>query len=163
MLEVSERTIELTLPVAMAPAAANESLLRVMHALIKPDGSAERLTLSVQLADLHVRVGGEVTMPTEVRVVDRPTRWEFGLSIRAASNEGIFPKFDGTLSLTPVGKHAAELWLQGRYAPPFGAIGALLDRTVLRHAAERSLTSFLRRIADDVIADAKEHYDLRIL
>ena len=163
MFEVSERTIELTLPIAMAPAAANESLMRVMHALSKPDGSPEGLALSLQLTDLHVRVAGEVVMPTQVRVVDRPARWEFGLSIRAASNEGIFPKFEGTLSLTPVGKHAVELWLQGHYAPPFGAIGALLDRTVLRHAAERSLTSFLRRIADDVIADAKEHYDLRIL
>lgn len=157
------RTIELYEPIAIAPIAANESLMRVMHALGTATSSPHRLTLAVQLADLHVRVGGEVSMPTALHVVDRPSRFEFGLSIRAASNEGIFPTFDGTLSLSPVGRNAVELWLQGSYAPPFGAIGELLDRTVLRHAAERSLTSFLRRIADDLVADAKVHYGLRIL
>jgi hypothetical protein len=169
---MSARAIELHVPIAMAPVAANESLVRVMDALAKPSAPPDRLmphalpnrlTLAVQLADLHVGVVGEVSVPTEVHVVDRPVRWEFGLSMRAASNDGIFPSFEGTVSLSPVGRHAVELWLQGSYAPPFGAIGALLDRTVLRHAAERSLTSFLQRIADDMIADAKVHYDLRIL
>ncbi len=156
-------TIELYLPLAMAPVAADESLVRVMHALATSGASTDRLTLAAQLADLHVGVVGEVKIPTEVYIADRAVRWEFGLSIRAASNEGIFPTFEGTLSLTPVGGKAAELWLQGSYEPPFGAIGEVLDRTVLRHAAERSLLSFMQRIVDDVVADAKVHYDLRIL
>ncbi len=147
----------------MAPAAANESLMRVMRAFGKSTAAPDRLTLDVQLADLHVCVAGEIRVPTDVSVAERPVRREFGLSIRATSNQGIFPRFEGTLSLNPVGQHASELWLQGRYEPPFGLIGVALDRTVLRHAAQRSLTSFLQRIADDVIADAKVHYDLRHL
>jgi len=158
-----EHAIELHLPIAMAPTAANESLVRVMRALAKPSASPDLLTLSLQLTDLHVGIAGEVRMPAQIDIVDRPVRWEFGLSIRAASNDGIFPTFEGTLSLSPVGRNAVELWLQGAYTPPFGAVGTVLDRTVLRHAARRSLESFLQHIADDVIADAKEHYGLRIL
>ena len=60
-----------------------------------------------------------------------------------------FHTFEGTLSITPVATHS-ELWLQGTYDPPFGFFGALLDRTVLRHAARRSLQAFLQRIADDI-------------
>ena len=78
---------------------------------------------------------------------DHPVRWEYALAVRSASDEGFFPTFAGTLSITPVGG-TSELWLQGAYKPPFGAIGALLDRTVLRHAAQRSLQSFLLRLAN---------------
>ncbi|HTU68923.1 MAG TPA: hypothetical protein VMF11_01265 [Candidatus Baltobacteraceae bacterium] len=156
------RRIELTLPVAMAPPAARESLARVMQALAKAGTSPDRFALAVQLTDLHAGVAGEVRIPAELRVAERPVHWEYGLSIHAASGERIFPAFEGALSLTPVG-NAAELWLQGFYTPPFGIIGALLDRTVFRNVARRSLDSFLKGIAGEIAADAKEHYSLRIL
>ncbi|MGC2243239.1 MAG: hypothetical protein WBA06_06390 [Candidatus Aquilonibacter sp.] len=141
-------TIELYVPMALASNAARESLLRVMHAL--GDGSSpDRSTLSVYLRDLHASVHGEISIPVTVDVVDRPVRWEYAITIRATSDTAFFPRFEGTLSITPVGSQS-ELWLQGSYEPPFGPIGALLDRTVLRHAAERSLRSFLQRIADDI-------------
>ncbi|MGC2131587.1 MAG: SRPBCC family protein [Candidatus Aquilonibacter sp.] len=140
---------ELGVPVALASGAARDALLRVMHSMGKGTATPDQLELSVYLRDLHAGVRGEIRIPVTLDVVDRPARFEYAIAIRAASDEGFFPHFEGTLSVTPVGTQS-ELWLQGTYDPPFGPIGALLDRTVLRHAAKRSLESFLQRIADDV-------------
>jgi hypothetical protein len=138
----------------LAPNAARESMLRVMHALGEATASSDQLTLAVYLTDLHAAVRGEIRIPVTIDVVDRPVRWEYAVKIRAASDARFFPRFEGTLSITPVGTQS-ELWLQGTYEPPFGPLGALLDRTVLSHAAKRSLNSFLRRIADDIAGDER--------
>lgn len=148
------RSIELGVPLTLAPAAARESLLRVMHALAEETATPDGATLAVYLRDLHVAVRGEIRIPVAIEVVDRPPRWEYAIKIRAASDRGFFPQFDGTLSVSPIASHS-ELWLQGTYVPPFGAIGALLDRTLLRGAALRSLRSFLQRIADDVASNER--------
>jgi len=158
------RPIELHAALPLASAAARESLLRVMRG-ISSTSSTDRLALAVYLGDLHVAVQGEIRVPVEVSVDDRPVRWEYAIAIRAASDEGFFPTFAGTLSITPVGTQS-ELWLQGSYQAPFGMIGALLDRTVLRHAAHRSLQSFLQRVADDTVAgeratEARHAQDVR--
>jgi hypothetical protein len=146
---VPRRPIELYVPMTLASNAARESLLRVMHALGDGTASPDRLMLAVYLSDLHASVHGEISIPVTVDVVDRPVRFEYAIKIRATSEVAFFPRFEGTLSITPLGSQS-ELWLQGSYEPPFGPIGALLDRTVLRHAAQRSLRSFLQRIADDI-------------
>ncbi len=148
------RSIELRAPVALAAGAARDALLRVMHAIGQGTATPDQLNLSVYLRDLHADVRGEVRIPVTVDVVDRPARFEYAITIHAASDEGFFPRFEGTLSITPVGTQS-ELWLQGTYDPPFGLVGAVLDRTVLRHAAKRSLQSFLQRIADDVASDER--------
>jgi len=151
---VPGRPIELYVPMTLAPNAARESMLRVMHALGEATASSDQLTLAVYLTDLHAAVRGEIRIPVTIDVVDRPVRWEYAVKIRAASDARFFPRFEGTLSITPVGTQS-ELWLQGTYEPPFGPLGALLDRTVLSHAAKRSLNSFLRRIADDIAGDER--------
>lgn len=151
---MARRSIELYVPIALASGAARDALLRVMHALGEGTAAPDRLAVSVYLRDLHAAVRGEIRIPVTVDVVDRPVRWEYAINIRAAADEGFFPRFEGTLSITPVGSQS-ELWLQGTYEPPFGPIGAVLDRTVLRHAAKRSLQSFLQRIADDIASDER--------
>lgn len=151
---MASRPIEIYVPLILASAAARESLLRVMHALGDGTAVSDRQTLAVYLSDLHAAVRGEIRIPVTIDVVDRPVRWEYAINIRAASNTGFFPRFEGTLSITPVGSQS-ELWLQGTYQPPFGPIGVVLDRTVLRHAAKRSLHSFLQRIANDIVSDER--------
>jgi len=153
-----QKTIELYVPLALNAQSARAALERAMRQIGERSGSSDRLALAIHLQDLHVDVRGEVRVPVEMEVEDRPIRWEYALAVRAASDEGFFPTFAGTLSITPVGG-ASELWLQGAYKPPFGAIGALLDRTVLRHAAQRSLQSFLLRLAN-FITDAVDRQDV---
>ncbi len=150
---MAARPIELHLELPLAFAAARDSLQRVVHELVQ--GAPERNTLSVYLSDLHVAVRGEIRVPVAMEVSDHPGRFECALSIRAASNAGYFPTFEGTLSVTPVGTQS-ELWLQGTYQPPFGFVGDVLDRTLLRNAARRSLQAFLQRIAEDITGSERE-------
>ncbi|HTZ55489.1 MAG TPA: hypothetical protein VMB20_10545 [Candidatus Acidoferrum sp.] len=149
------RPVELQVQLPLAFSAARESFTRVVRELGEANGSPERHTLAVYLRDLHVGVRGEIRVPIAVEIAEHATRFESAISIRAASDKGYFPTFEGTLSISPVATHS-ELWLQGTYQPPLGIVGALLDRTLLRNAAHRSLQAFLARIADDITGDERE-------
>ncbi|MGC8484859.1 MAG: hypothetical protein ACP5O6_04405, partial [Candidatus Baltobacteraceae bacterium] len=50
----------------------------------------------------------------------------------------------------------SELWLQGEYHAPFGALGERFDATVLHGAAERSLRDLLERIATRLVTTIRE-------
>jgi hypothetical protein len=151
---MAARPAELHVQLPLPFTAARESLQRVVQELGQP-GVSERHSLAVYLSDVHVAVRGEIRVPVTMEVADHPARFESAISIRAASNEGYFPTFEGTLSVTPVGTQS-ELWLQGSYTPPFGFVGALLDHTVMHNAAHRSLQAFLQRIAEDMTSDQRE-------
>ncbi len=153
------RTIELREPIAMAPAAARESLGRVIHALAS-DADAHP-ALEVSLSDLHASSAGSVQVPIAIDIQDHARKSEYVLGLRAMS-QGFFPAFEGTLSLNALGKDS-ELWLQGKYRPPLGIVGTLLDSTLLRGVAKRSLQRMLQQISDGISRDAREHYGLRNL
>ena len=150
---MATRSIELHVEVPLAFGAARESLQRVVSEL--GQGAPGRNSLAVYLRDLHIAVRGEIRVPVAMEITDHPARFECAISIRAASNEGYFPRFEGTLSITPVATQS-EVWLQGAYVPPWGFVGDVLDRTVLRNAARRSLQAFLQRIAEDITGDERE-------
>ncbi|MGB6985973.1 MAG: hypothetical protein WBD74_08400 [Candidatus Aquilonibacter sp.] len=151
-------SIELHESIAVAPAAARESLGRVLHALASANAGP---TLDVSLRELHTPSAGSVEIPVAIGVQDHAAKLQYTLDLRATS-KGLFPTFEGMLSLNPLGK-SCELWLQGIYQPPFGIIGTLLDQTLLRGVAKRSLQRMLARISDDIFRDAREHYGLRNL
>jgi hypothetical protein len=129
-------------------------MIRVLRSMSDEIEGKERLSLTLFLRDLHVGIIGEVAIPVELAVENRIGRWECGIEIHAVSDEGIFPTFNGNLSISPVGAHC-ELWLIGEYRPPFGPVGEVVDDTVLRHAAQRSLQAFLSRIAMEILDDVR--------
>ena len=77
------------------------------------------------------------------------------LKIAATDGAELFPTFDGTISVSPVGTAACELWLQGRYDVPLGAIGAAIDATLFKGAAKRSLNSQLEFLAKTIGENVK--------
>jgi hypothetical protein len=74
-------------------------------------------------------------------VVSLPVRW------KATWPSAAYPCFDGELELTRLADGSAELWLLGRYRPPLGTIGRLLDRAVLHPLASDSVRQMLGTIA----------------
>lgn len=152
---MAARAIELHVQLPLAFSAARESFQRVVRELGETTGSPGQHTLAVYLRDAHVAVRGEIRVPVTMEIAEHRSRFECAISIRAASDEGYFPTFEGTLSINPLGTQS-ELWLQGTYQPPLGIVGALLDRMLLRNAARRSLQTFLQRIADDIAGDERE-------
>ncbi len=70
-----------------------------------------------------------------------PMVWE------AAGPLGLFPRFEGELILAAVDQERCELSLSGRYRPPPGKAGQVLDGTLLAPAARATLRALLRRVA----------------
>jgi len=154
---MSTRTIEACVPIRMSAALTHESLRRVIAAL-----QERSPVLAVKLHDLHIADEGEVQVPIVLESALHPERGVLTITIRAKANDTLFPTFSGDFSVVSEGREC-ELWLNGTYEPPFGRIGAVLDRNLLHYAAQRSLQAFLHRVSDEIDDDARMHYGRRNL
>ena len=67
-------------------------------------------------------------------------RWE------AALFDSLFPVLDGTLIISPLGKHRCRVAIEASYRPPLEGIGALLDRALLHRVAQSTVHEFLRQL-----------------
>jgi Rrf2 family protein len=70
-----------------------------------------------------------------------PVSWE------ATGPSGLFPRFKGELHVSAVDPDRTELSLSGRYRPPLGRAGHVLDEAVLARVAHATMRSLLRRMA----------------
>jgi hypothetical protein len=102
------------------------------------DGSSPGPLRKATLIDLGValRSGEEVTVE---------------IAWRSANFAPLFPVFAGLLSVS-----ASEIVLDGRYAPPLGALGLLIDQALLRFVARRTAGALLERLAREFEAPAVE-------
>jgi hypothetical protein len=149
-----EITIEATAPSPQAVVAPR--LLAVLS------GYAARtdvtLTLDLGIADAAMSV------PVTVSLGDAGT-WTptvVPLALRATQRAGWFPTFHGEISSEAGGPLESTLRMSGTYEAPLGKLGAIADRTVLAHAAEKSLRSFLARLRTDVLEEIRRsELDLR--
>ncbi|MGD0068952.1 MAG: hypothetical protein ABSB76_36665 [Streptosporangiaceae bacterium] len=147
---------EITVPAGFEAAAAR--LLHVVnHGMLRNASSAayeEGLTAAVRVGPFGEMRGisklVRVQFLTPVRrgvTVTIPMRWE------AAGPAGdLFPVLDADLILTPAGDDQVQLGLSGSYRPPFGKVGAALDRAVLRRVGTATIRSLLDQTAE-AIAD----------
>jgi hypothetical protein len=99
--------------------------------------------LQVNLAGAHFDRTAAVGFASVVEEDDGtrvlPRWWE------AAEQPWLFPTFDGGLEVRP-DDGGTQLRLEGRYRPPLGAAGALVNRAVLNRAATASLEALLDRL-----------------
>lgn len=149
-------TLTRTLPVAYDDAleviaADPPRLLRDATDRLTADGDAVVRTLTCEVAGFHlardVVVEVEPMIPAQVLRATVPLRW------RAASGAGWFPTVTATLDVaaTPGDPTATTLVLHADHRPPFGAAGALLDRTLARHLSATVLAGLLDAIAARVV------------
>jgi hypothetical protein len=106
--------------------------------------------------DLRI-AGAAMSVPVIVETAgaDRRTPAELPLVLRGAHHASWFPTFHGQVRSEAVGPLESILRLEGTYDTPLGAIGDFADSTVLGHAAERSLRSFLDRLRSDVVDEIR--------
>ena len=105
------------------------------------------LTLDVGIA------GATMNVPVTVDLGDSKgsTPNAVLIALRATHHTALFPTFHGAVRSEAVGTLESILRLDGTYETPLGMFGHVADRTVLGHAAERSLRSFLERLRADVV------------
>jgi hypothetical protein len=108
-------------------------------ARVGPLGPAPGLSrlVEVQFRDLVTR--GQSAVLT--------LRWE-----AAGPGGGLFPVLDADITLSPYGEEGTLLALEGAYRPPLGAVGAALDRALLRRVAVATVRRFMDRLGE-AIAD----------
>lgn len=120
-------------PVADAPADVDgRRRIRAVLALPITDGSGSHPIHKSALIDV-----GPATI--EGDVVIQEIGWQ------SDSMAPLFPVFAGQLRVTTTG-----LALNGRYAPPFGRIGLLVDEHVLHFVARRTAQALLDRLASSL-------------
>jgi len=123
----------LALPGPQALAAMTEVMRDVQLHQPRYDRIADALGLSVAIA-----------------ANAKPYRYECDVEIAARAVPRFFPRFVGTVSISPLQESGSELWLQGSYKAPFGSIGALVDATLLRGVARKSLEEFIAWLASEI-------------
>jgi hypothetical protein len=70
----------------------------------------------------------------------------------------LFPRLETDLEIAPLGAAITQITLRGRYEPPLGRPGRLLDEALLHRVAEATARSFLKRLAQ-AIEDATREND----
>lgn len=140
-----EAFVPVALPVAAARAAlstalagpnlvdeSNRAYAEGLNALL--DLAVHGLSKEVQVRTLPSRSVGQMTV--------MPIRWE------ATGIAGeLFPALDADLCLTPVNDVTSLLSIIGRYAPPLGRVGEVLDRTLLSGTAQASVETFVQGLS----------------
>lgn len=71
-----------------------------------------------------------------------PLAWE------ATGPSGLFPRLEGQLRVREVDTERTEVNFTGRYRPPLGRAGQVLDDVVLARVARATIRSLLGRVAD---------------
>jgi hypothetical protein len=101
------------------------------------------------LCDLELRVSPESRALFRKSAIVRvgPLRrtgagWVIPIEWRAATLAPLFPVFVGSLVV-----EKDRIAIQGHYAPPFGAIGYVIDRAVLSMAARATARWFIAKVA----------------
>ena len=112
---------------------------------VGPLGDAPGMSKLVEVHFLEMVTRGESAMLA--------LRWE-------APGPGgrLFPALDADIWLTRAGEDSTRLSVAGAYRPPFGALGAGLDRVILHRVADATVRSLLARVAD-VLARPEEPAD----
>lgn len=84
----------------------------------------------------------------EVEVIDRPVRVAaVDVKVHASGGDRAFPLLDAELEVTPT-RDGVEVALEGRYDPPAGFLGELLDHVLLYRVAEASISRYFRRVVE---------------
>lgn len=98
--------------------------------------------------ELPVRDGSSPSPVRKAALIDlgQPQVEDAGFTLavswQSATLAPLFPVFIGQLRVGPSG-----LVVDGRYTPPFGRLGLVIDATLLRFVARRTAQAFLERVA----------------
>jgi hypothetical protein len=102
----------------------------------------ERLLVDVGFpaSDRRVAKSVEIELGNPYR---SPGKVLLPLTWRATRTEGLFPILEADMEIAGLGADRTQLSLSGRYRPPLGALGRVLDRALLHRVAEATVKDFL--------------------
>ena len=103
--------------------------------------------------ELHVALphalGTSAAVPVRIETAAGNSRYEREIAIEAEDGK-MFPHFRGMIALVHTFANSCDLRLDGKYDPPLGVAGKMVDSTLLRNAARQSLERFMHNIAAQI-------------
>lgn len=113
------------------------------------------------VAALRIEVAG-IEIQKDVSIAAGPMRKTRSSAVipilwNAAHGSGWFPVMLGELRIYPLSPGETQLEIHGRYSPPLGAIGHVIDAAIGHRIAEASVHTF----ASDVAAQLREELRAR--
>lgn len=94
---------------------------------------------------LQIQLGPPVARAADVIV-------EFKAS--PVSLQSLFPRVIGAIELNPAGASGTLLTVYGRYRPPLGVVGRIVDRSLAQRVAQGALHRLLQEVATRLSADS---------
>ena len=118
------------------------------------EGADDRLRASFGLGRLHVTVGKRVRVVVgDVRhkggSVVIPVTWE------SKGYSGLFPVMQAVIQVSRLDRQHSRIVFWGRYDPPLGRAGEVIDRYVAHQVAEATVQGFVDAVADKLAAGAE--------
>lgn len=101
-----------------------------LHAEIGPAGSPVAKIVTLDVGDIEKR-GDTYVFPI--------AWWATGAS-------RLFPRMEGEITVAPIGDKRSRISFQGNYEPPLGALGRLLDRSLLGRVADSTVKDWIDRL-----------------
>jgi len=80
----------------------------------------------------------------------RPMEW------RATGAEILFPSLEADLEVAALGGNRTQVSVSGRYRPPLGPVGNVIDRALLHRVAEATIKDFLDRLGETLMVPSAD-------
>lgn len=119
------------------------------------DGGALRLKVGPALGPTEPRISKEVHCKLG-NVRDHADGFVVPLEWEATGIPGLFPRLVGDLEIAPLGADESQISFAGRYDPPLGRAGRLLNSALGHRVAEATIRSFLLRLASALESSERE-------
>jgi len=120
--------------------------------LVDPLRVFQRATAAArEAARLHVQLGSlDLGVDVSIHLIDivsddKTTKLKLIWS--ATTSAGLFPAMEATLAIYALTSTETQLELDGRYIPPLGALGTVIDAAVGHRIAQASVTRFITEVA----------------
>jgi hypothetical protein len=150
-VRLAERRVEL--PVNPAFAALGE----ILASISRQEGPWAGFAFHVALGDCSLPDVGYVSIPILLSVEPAPSGVnEYFVTIRASRHADAFPVLSGALGVDMSSRTTSTLWIGGKYDVPMGSLGSLMDLSVARGIAQRTLENFLDDIARACVARVEQ-------
>jgi len=119
---------------------------RWLPASVVDAGEERRYRVRVGFKAVAGRISKEVEL--NVGAPEAPGDWlVVPVAWRATGPDGLFPVLDGKLTVQPLGRHSAILWIGATYQPPLGGLGHELNDVALHNVASATIEDFVEGVA----------------
>lgn len=144
----------LKIPVIPARAA----IASIVHDIADEKNGWAQFALYATLGSLGLPDVGYLAVPArmyEVKEQVEPNH-EIRFRLQSKRSPDAFPTFDGAMGIDGTGASTSTMWLAGTYEVPMGGLGSIVNQTMMRGIAEKTLANMIDELAEAIVARAEK-------